>query len=184
MSGFGLTAFAEFIPLPEDQFVDWAIIAVLLPWNLVAVLILYFGKKYITIPRLGYVKFGEKRKKANARLIIFLIANIVVAFLLPTFIISGFFSALPLNTSMQAILIGMLFIALPFSILGVVLNFYRLLVYALFSSLGFFFTELSYLVVGEPFDVLISFGSIGIVITIVGLAYLVQFVRRYSLNKK
>ncbi|MFW9949583.1 MAG: hypothetical protein ACFFKA_05605, partial [Candidatus Thorarchaeota archaeon] len=46
MLGFGLTAFAEYIPLPEEIFVDWAVIAVILPWNLMAVLILFFGKKH------------------------------------------------------------------------------------------------------------------------------------------
>ena len=184
MLGFGLTAFAEFIPLPENQFIDWAIIAVLLPWNLMAVLMLFFGKKYITIPRLGYVKFGEKRKKTRWRLFMFLIVNIVVAFMLPVFIISGFLSSLPFNILIQAILIGVLFITLPLSILGILLDFYRLLIYALFSGLGFFFTELSYLGVGEPFDVLLSFGSIGIIIIIIGTAYLVRFMHRYPLNKR
>ncbi|MFW9950828.1 MAG: hypothetical protein ACFFKA_11980 [Candidatus Thorarchaeota archaeon] len=163
---------------------DWAIIAVLLPWNLSAILILIFGKKYLTIPRLGYVKFGEKRKKAKLRLFIFLSANIVVALLLPTFAISGFFSALPLNTSIQALLIGILLITLPLSILGFILEFFRLLVYALLSGLGFYFTELSYLVVGEPFDVFLSFGSIGIVIIIIGFVYLIQFKHRYPLKRE
>jgi hypothetical protein len=184
MLGFGLTAFAEFISLPENQFVDWAVIAVILPWNLMAVLILFFGKKFITIPRLGYVKFGEKRKIATLRLFIFLIINLIVAFLLPIFISYGWFSSLPLNTSFQAVLIGILFITLPLSVLGIVLDFYRLLVYALFSGLGFFFTELTYLMVGEPFDVFVSFGSIGIVIIIIGFVYLLRFIHKYPLNKK
>ena len=184
MLGFGLTALAEFIPLPENQFIDWSIIAVLLPWNLMAVLILFFGKKFMTIPRLGYVKFGEKRKKTRWRLFLFLIVNIGIAFLLPAFIMSGFLSSFPLNILIEATLIGILFITLPISILGVLLDFYRLLIYALFSGLGFFFTELSYSVVGEPFDVLLSFGSIGIVIIIIGIVYLVRFIRRYPLNKR
>jgi hypothetical protein len=184
MLGFGLSALAEFIPLPENQFVDFGIIAILLPWNVITVLILIFGKKYITIPRLGFVKFGEKRKKIKKRLLIFLIINVVVAFVLLFFRISGIFSSLQLNTSIESLIIGILFITLPFSVFAFFLDFYRLFFYAILSGLGFFFTELIYPLVGEPYDVLLSFGAIGIIITTIGLIYLVQFLLKYPLSEK
>lgn len=182
--GFGLSALAEFIPLPENQFVNFGVITILLPWNIITLLILVFGKKYITTPRLGFVKFGEIRKKTKKKLLIILLINAVVACILLFFRISNFFHPLHLNASIESLVIGILFITLPFSVIAYFLDFYRLFIYATSSGLGFFFTELIYPIVGEPYDVLLSFGAIGVTIITIGLVYLAQFLHKYPLSKK
>ena len=56
----------------------WNTIIISLGWNIFAFLIFYFGKKYITIPRIGFVKFGQKREAKRIKLKVFLLGVFII----------------------------------------------------------------------------------------------------------
>jgi len=182
--GFGLSTLADLLNLPENQFFDLGTIIILIPWNTATVLILYIGKKFITIPRLGFVKFGAKRKKTRKFLLIFLIINVALAFLLLILSFSGVSAWFQLNPLLDPLLIGLLIITLPLSFLAFFLEYYRLILYSILAGLGFFISEILYLLVGPIYDILLSFGLIGLIILTIGLIYLVKFLRKFPLTKE
>jgi len=60
--------FSLLINIPDP----WNYIIPALGVNIFAFLIFYFGKKYLTVPRIGFVKFGPKRKEKQKKLRLFL----------------------------------------------------------------------------------------------------------------
>ncbi|GAG81078.1 unnamed protein product, partial [marine sediment metagenome] len=144
------------------------VVVTIFSWDIGAMLILFLGKKFITTPRMGFVKFGQIRKKRNKFLALFL--GLMVVFTVITFILTllGMFQ-LQLPGFLVMLLIGLLFITLPFSILAYYLQLKRLFLYALLGGLGLFISELLLPIFGAPFHDIITFGGIGLVITITGL---------------
>jgi hypothetical protein len=146
-------------------------------------LILFLGKKYITIPRLGFVKFGAKRKKTRKLLLVFLIINAAFAFILLFLSFFGATNLFQLHPLLDPLIIGLLVITIPLSVFAFFLDFYRLIFYSILAGLGFFLSELFYPITGEPFDLIVSFGLIGFIIIIIGLIYLIKFLQKYPLSK-
>ncbi|MFX0008852.1 MAG: hypothetical protein ACFE9R_00945, partial [Candidatus Hermodarchaeota archaeon] len=75
--GLSIAPFGEKIGLSGEL----GSMIIVLCWNSIAVVFLILGKKFITVPRIGYVKFGAKRKKVKKRLLTFLVFNFVLALL-------------------------------------------------------------------------------------------------------
>jgi len=178
--GLAVAFFGDIFGLPEEL----GSMIIVLFWNTITVLFLILGKKYITIPRIGYVKFGAKRKKTKKRLLAFLVFNIVLAFLFLFVNISGTFELLNIGGIIEPLVIGLLLITVPLSVLAYFLEFNRLYVYAIFFGLGFFNSELLYPFVGSPLDIFLSQGLVGIAVSSIGLIYLIQFLRKYPSSKK
>ena len=178
--GLAIAPFGDTFGLPGDV----GSMIIILCWNIIAVLFLTLGKKFITIPRIGFVKFGAKRKKMKKRLLAFLIFNMILAFLLLFVNISGFFAALNIGSLTEPLVVGLLLITVPLSILAYFLEFHRLYVYAILFGLGFFFSELLYPLVGSPLDLFLSLGFIGFAVFSIGLVFFVQFLRKYPLSQK
>ena len=74
--GLAIAPFGDAFGLPADL----GGMIIILCWNSMTVLFLILGKKFITIPRIGFVKFGAKRKKMKKRLLVFLIFNVFITF--------------------------------------------------------------------------------------------------------
>jgi len=178
--GLSIASFGDIFGLPAEI----GSMIIVLFWNTMTVLFLILGKKYITIPRIGYVKFGAKRKKIKKRLVAFLVFNLVLAFLFLFVNISGIFELLNIGGIIEPLVIGLLLITVPLSVLAYFLEFYRLYVYAIFFGLGLFFSELLYPFVGSPLDLFLSQGLIGIAVISVGLVYFVQFLRKNPSSQK
>ncbi len=157
---------------------------ILICWYSIAVLFLILGKKFITIPRMGFVKFGIKRKKIKKRLLGFLIFNLILAFLFLFVNMSGIFIFFNIEGIVRPLGVGLLLITVPLSILAYFLEYHRLYFYAIFFGLGFFFSELLYPLLGSPLDLILSIGSIGIAVIFIGLIYFIQFLRKYPLSQK
>lgn len=174
--GLAIAPFGENFGLP----VELGSMIIVLCVNTIAVLFLIFAKKYITIPRLGFVKFGAKRKKTKKRLLIFLVFNCALALLFLFVNISGIFEILNIGGLAEPLVIGLLLITVPLSVLAYFLEFHRLYIYAILFGLGFFISELVYPFVGSPLDLFLSLGLLGIVVIFIGLGYFVQFLRKYS----
>jgi len=178
--GLAIAPFGDTLGLPGDI----GSMIIVLSVNSIAVLFLILGKKFITIPRIGFVKFGAKRKKSKKRLLAFLIFNMILAFLLLFANISGFFDLLNIGGLAEPLVIGLLLITVPLSILAYFLEFHRLYIYAIFFGLGFFISELLYPLVGSPLDFFLSLGSVGIAVLSIGLVYFAQFLRKNPSSQK
>lgn len=138
---------------------------------LAAVLVLPLGKKFITIPRIGRVKFGParkvKRKKMAAVLIISVLATLALL-LLP---LSGV--ALPKIPISPIMAIS---IALVFGLVAYYVDFRRLYAYGLLFATP----ELLWGLFGKPIGPIVPKVS-GIVILLVGLVVFMRFLRKYPL---
>ena len=178
ISGIGFSWLCGFFGLPETV----NVMVTIFSWDIGAMIILFLGKKYITRPRMGFVKFGQIRKKRNKFLALFL--GLMVAFTLITFIFTlvGMFQ-LQMPGYLVMLLIGLLFITLPFSLIAYYLQLERVYLYAILGGLGLFISELLQPIIGAPYHDIITFGGIGLVITITGLIIFIKFLRRYSLKE-
>jgi len=153
-------------------------------WNTITFLIYYLGKKFITIPRIGIVKFGQKRKARQKKLKIFLLINVLfgcVVFILTFF---GLLEILAIGGSLTPLLIGLISYTFPFTIIAYFLEFNRLYIYALMGGFSFFISDVIYSILGSPLDSIIGFGVPGGIIVAVGLIFLIKFLRKYPKPKK
>lgn len=153
-------------------------------WNTITFLIYYLGKKFITIPRIGIVKFGQKRKARQKKLKIFLLINVLfgcVVFILTFF---GLLEILAIGGSLTPLLIGLISYTFPFTIIAYFLQFNRLYIYALMGGFSFFISDVIYSILGSPLDSIIGFGVPGGIIVAVGLIFLIKFLRKYPKPKK
>lgn len=177
--GIGFSWLGGFFGLPETV----NVLVTLIGWDIGVLLVFFLGKKYITRPRMGFVKFGQIRKKRNKLLGLFI--GLMVVFTLITFIFTmlGIFQ-LQIPGFMVMLLIGLLFITLPFSIIAYFLQLKRLYIYALLGGFGLFISELLVPIIGAPYHDIITFGGIGLVITITGLTIFLKFLQKYPLKKE
>lgn len=178
--GFGLTWTRIFF----DIFEPLAIMIISIIWNTITFLIYYLGKKFITIPRIGIVKFGQKRKARQKKLKIFLLINVLfgcVVFILTFF---GLLDFLAIGGSLTPLLIGLIAYTFPFTIIAYFLEFNRLYIYALMGGFSFFLSDIIYSILGSPLDSILGFGVPGGIIVVIGLVFLIKFLRNYPKPKK
>jgi len=178
--GMALASIGDMFGLPSEL----GSMIILICWYSIAVLFLILGKKFITIPIMGFVKFGAKQKKIKKRLLGFLFFNLILGFLFLVVNISGIFDFFNIEGLARSIIVGLFLITVPLIILAYFLEYHRLYVYAIFFGLGFFFSELLYPLLGSPLDLLLSLGSIGIAVVFIGLVYFIQFLCKYPLSQK
>lgn len=141
------------------------------------------AKKYITMPRLGYVKFGEKRKRDRKKFIIFaIILNIFIIITLIATITNSlhrFFDFLGISSNLF----------FPLFILGFVFLIFAFLVY-LFNVPRFYFLGLLMgsttlintclkLYTTFPHRGLIAYGLPGLILLVMGIIILNRFLQKY-----
>jgi hypothetical protein len=159
---------------------SWGI-AILIGLQVLAMLVLWAGKKIITVPRMGRVKFGPKRKTRLSWVMVLLFISVLVGagvFLVtsamrgnrPGWLNAAFFAP-------AAWVVNMIIV---FSLGAYFLDFSRLyligVMYALAVPLRIVFRKLT--------DVDLSFMAFGapaMVILFVGLVMFVRFLREYPL---
>jgi len=161
---FGLIAVFEVAGISRFLGYTLLLVALALPW---------LGKRYITIPRMGQVEFGRKRKKR--KLIIWIVAAVVAVLMLPLVImIVRQSQGSALGWRLTAMIVAPIFVLAVYTT-----DFPRLYVYAALLFFGFVLSELLRSLVGVPLNAVVSFGVPGAVITAVGLTLLVRFVRNH-----
>jgi hypothetical protein len=176
--GLLITGFAFLFLLNTFGIEEPLLFFFLICWNTIPILILFFGKKFITPKRIGSVKFGKKRKKTKKRLTYFLTANLFILLIFLILTPMGVFELIPLEGLMVPLFLG-LFISIPLFIVAYFLDFSRLYVYSIFFGLGLLLSDLLFPLVGTPFDFLLSFGLPGIMITLIGVYFLISFIKKY-----
>ncbi|MFW9987784.1 MAG: hypothetical protein ACFFC3_03940 [Candidatus Odinarchaeota archaeon] len=176
----GLSTFLSSILNLDDL---WIAVIPTLILNISAFLIFYLGKKFITIPRLGIVKFGPKRKSKQQKLRIILFAFFILNIVLLILPFTNLVNSIEFEPLIMALILGLGAITLPFVVVAYFLDFTRLYIYAILAGLGFFFTELLYPIVGTPLDILLPFGITGGVIVAIGVYLFIRFLKNYQLTK-
>jgi hypothetical protein len=176
---FALMPLGDTFELPE--MVGMLLISIV--WNVGAVLFMILGKKYITVPRIGLIKFGPKRKADQRKVKIYLGINVIFGVVILLLQMTGVFGFITSQRFALSILLG-LFISLPFGIMAYYLDFPRLYIYALLGGLGFFLIDLFELFTSGSLSIILVFGIMGGSIVIVGVVFLIKFLRKYPLPKE
>lgn len=153
---------------------------VLVVLQVLALLAFIIGKKRITVPRMGFVKFGSKRKRRNAKSRIVLLISVftgLVVFLIASALIQGN----PAGRSTLLLFAPVAWVAnsiVVFSLLAYYMDFTRLYLYGVLFALP------------VPFDVAIkqftdlnlrpiAFAVPGIAMLAVGTVLLIRFLHEY-----
>lgn len=140
------------------------LIPVAIPWP---------AKRFITIPRLGMVEFGDKRKN-RSRILLWILAPVI--FLMLPLIIIMIGQGIPAG---RIWLLVAAFAAPIFAIAVFIMDFPRMFFYAALLAVGILQSEFLMPYVGVPLNVILSFGIPGILILILGLSLLIRFLRKY-----
>ena len=158
----------------------------ILPAVVVPMLVLYFGKRRITIPRIGFVRFGPNRKADKKRLRIISIILFVVTTVQVILTVTGAFPPawmVGLGRYSVPIIIA-LFAVLVFSLFAYFRDFPRLFYIGLLFGCGIMLTEILYSNPGPPLAEFIGYGSPAVLILAMGMVLLVRFLRKYPLPDK
>lgn len=177
--GLGLAPLGRFLGLPETI----GVLILVISWDIVAGLVLILGKIYISRPRIGFVKFGQIRKRRNKLLAVFLGINVGLTVIIFIFTLVGMFQ-LSLPGYMAMLVIGLLFITTPFSFIAYFIQLKRVYLYALLGGFGLFFSELLTPILDSPFNDLLVFVSFGGMILVFGIIILIRFLSKYQLGKE
>jgi hypothetical protein len=179
--GLLLLAMAVSALLSDVGFSESLGMAILIGLEVVAVLVLWVGKKIITVPRMGRVKFGPKRKAKLSWVMVVLFISVLVGagvFL----VVSAMRGNRPggLNVAFFAPAVWVVNAIAVFSLGAYFLDFSRLyligVMYALAVPLDIVFRQLT--------DIDLSFIAFGVpamAILITGLVMFVRFLRDYPL---
>jgi len=177
--GLGLAPLGRFLGLPETI----GVLLLVFSWDMGACLVFILGKRYISRPRIGFVKFGQIRKKRNKLLALFLGINVGLTLIIFIFTLLGMFQ-LSLPGYMVMLVIGLLFITTPFSFIAYFIQLKRVYLYALLGGFGLFFSELLDPILPAPLDDILVFVPIGVMILAFGIIILIHFLSKYKLAKK
>jgi len=179
--GLLLLAMAVQALLSDVGFPESSGMAVLIGLEVLAMLVLWAGKKFITVPRIGRVKFGPKRKTRLSWVMVILFISVLVG-------AGAFLVASALRSNRPEWLNAALFLPAAWVVNAMVV-----------FSLGAYFLDFSrlYLVgvmyaLAVPLDILfrkfadvdlsfVAFGAPAAVILIVGLVVFTRFLRDYPI---
>lgn len=176
--GMGIYTIPQLFGL-ENTFI---LVMILMIWNFSSFILFFIGKKLITVPRVGFVRFSKKRVIKKVKLTIFLsfMVGLNVVFLLLPF--SGLNIRLDAFTTM--LIIGTLFITLPICVVAYFLQFERLYLIAIIGGLGLSITGLLRPIVDSPLNNIFTFCPIGGIITAWGIVIFTRFLKAYPLPKE
>ncbi|UCD00820.1 MAG: hypothetical protein JSV23_08015 [Promethearchaeota archaeon] len=174
--GLGITL-GDLLPEPFDS---------LLPIILMIIGLILFllGKKFITQPRLGIVKFGFRQKTRKLKTVLVLSINSIILLILFIIRLVNPDLRLIFPVYIEGLIIGLLFITFPLCFAAYFLQYTRLYFIALLVGLSFFLSDLLSIILPEPFDALMAFGIVSVIIIIEGFIFLIKFLRKYPLSKE
>lgn len=151
-----------------------------------APLLLLLGIRYISVPRIGLVKFNQHRKTTQKKI------AIICIILLPLTVILVLLTAAQIFPGSYGTLLGVytvpiggaLFAIALLSLIAYFIEFSHLYAYGLAIGLGILISELLYDPVAPPWNSVIAFGISGTLLFIYGIIELVRFIRTYPLPKE
>jgi hypothetical protein len=160
--------------LREAGVSDLIRVSIYVPIMFLGILIIYFGKKYITVPRLGTVKFGAERKKRIKKLGVFIFTIVVISVSIAVSAMTGH-----LNKNLPMSVIIPIILVLFFAIIAWYQDYPRFLIIGLLYAS----TELIYIVAESKGIVLgrgaLAYGVPGLIILTLGIHSLLKFLKKY-----
>lgn len=141
------------------------------------IFILIIGKRKITIPRLGYVEFGPKRKRNKTLVTILLTISavfglvVMVLFMLARDFMPGLLTLLKNPLFFPLFMAG--WFTLVFGVMAWFLDFSRLYIHAILIG--------SSLVLSLYFKLFILLVIVGAIILAIGIIYLIRFIHKYPM---
>lgn len=178
--GLIVISMALFIYRPEKGYGWWNMVLMSVSF-LVFYFLFFLGKKYITVPRLGLVKFGELRRKRNRTMGIVLSVFIALQILMVIATATGWFykqfgswMALHLKGSHELLLVSIissLMVCVGMSVIAHFSDFIRGYYITIMMSLAVFIM----IYLNKPLIPVI----LGLVIVIPGVVMLARFISQY-----
>ncbi len=165
------------LPNPIDKLVPFVFIGIGLAF-------FFAAKKFITKPRLGVVKFGFKRKGRKLKTLIVLSVNLLILLILFLIRFTNPEFNLEFPGFLDGLILGLLFITTPVCFAAYFLQFPRFYLYGLLVGLSFFLSDVFSIFIPSPFDTLIVFSLISGIMIIMGIVFLIKFLRKYPLSKE
>ena len=167
LSGVGLPSFLSDLVVP-----------------LLAVLVLFFGKRWITIPRIGLVTFGRKRQVDRVKTVMLLTVSlgcVSVLFLTSDMPAAAGSTLQRLSAEYGRSLGAGVFVMTVLGAMAYFMEFPRLYIIAVVMGLSVPLAKLLSGNVGAPLDHLIAYGIPSVVILLTGVVLLVRFLQAYPL---
>ena len=146
--------------------------------------IFMLAKKYISKPRIGKVKYGKKRKRRKITIVLVNVAYIIMLFIMLFVINSNMVNIDLIPDYLYILLIALLFITLPLCIIAYLIQYPRFYFTAVLFGTGIFLSEFLIPYITYPLSNVVSFSIVGGIVVILGLYYLMKFIKKYPLTKK
>jgi hypothetical protein len=170
------------MPFIENLIGRWYIlIAVPVP-VLFASLLLYFGKRNISAPRIGFAKFGAERQAAHKTSVKLSILSLIVLVVLVGLTALSQFK--PIGVGMSGFKVPLVIAVGVVALLSVkawFLGIPRLTTYGFILGGSVLCVELLRDIVGRPWHNVISWGIPGVCILCYGISMLIAFTKKYPL---
>lgn len=141
-------------------------------------------KKYLIQPRIGFVKFGRKRKIRKRRTVIIISINVILLFTIFLLNLSGVFRVLMIPSFLYNLFMELLFLTLPLCLVAYFLQHNRLYIIAILLGVSFSIAEAASIFIPIPFNFFVTYLVIGGLLIAMGLFYLIRFLRKYPKMKK
>jgi hypothetical protein len=170
-------SFYDYLPFPMNILIGPIIIGIGLAFFILS-------KKYLIQPRIGFVKFGRKRKARKLKTMIIISINVVLLLAIFLLNLSGIFQHLMIPPFLYILFAELLFLTLPLCLVAYFLQYNRLYFIAILMGISFSLAEASSIFIPIPFNFLVTYLLIGGLIIVIGLFYLIRFLHRYPLTKR
>ena len=173
-----LILFIAIAPILREILYPSYIIFMILP----ASLILILGTRFITLPRIGIVKFNQNRIKSRKKISLLIAILFPITILLVTLTYLGIYN---IKVGGYIVPVGAgLFALILLSAIAYIMDYSHFYLYAISIGLGIPLASLLKPIFGEPLHYIISFGISGILILIYGLITLIKFLKKYPIPKE
>jgi len=173
-----LLFFTAIAPILREILYPSYIIFMILPASLILVL----GKRFITVPRIGIVKFNLNRTKSRNKI------GLLIAILFPITVVMVVLTFLGLyNIKVGGYIVplgGGIFALILLSLIAYIIDYPHFYLYAVSIGLGLPLAALLKPIFGEPLHYIISFGISGTLILIYGIFTLIKFIKKYPIPKE
>ena len=173
-----LILFIAIAPILREILYPSYIIFMILPPSLILIL----GARFITLPRIGIVKFNQNRIKSRKKISLLIAILFPITIVLVTLTYLGIYN---IKVGGYIVPVGAgLFALILLSAIAYIMDYSHFYLYAISIGLGIPLASLLKPIFGEPLHYIISFGISGILILIYGLITLIKFLKKYPIPKE
>jgi len=142
------------------------------------------SKKYITLLRIGKVKFSKERKAYNIKAILITVLFLISSIIILTFLIKDGNYIGEFATMVGPLVMGLLLFTIPFSIMAYFLQFNRLYLVGVLTGFSEVFIYLFSAFMELSLAICFTFSIIGGIILSWGIVIFIRFILKYPIPKE